>query len=367
MCGFVIVMRRQRITKALYSSAASDVYKRRDATVAWIAGKPGAWPDKGHHFASGEELLKQVVLINDSRQPESYSGQWEVTVAGEKLAEGSLQGELAVSEISKLPITAALPKVSQKTEGEMILQAKVGERHFEDHFPFRVYPQESEAQKTAQAAQHVALYDPLGKTASYLNELGIPYTSMAGDWATLQPDQLLIVGEGAFTKKDAWPGDLAGFTEKGGRVLLLAQPPDWWEDKTAFRVSQYVSRRFWPTAGSANHPLVKGLDGEDFRDWRGAGLNAPETKYLELDKSIRSTPVYGWHWGNRGSVSGGAWEKPHWAGWTPLLEGEFDLGFTPVSYTHLRAHETKANLVFRLLLEKKNNSPKLFNLKMFLL
>ena len=27
----------------------------------------------------------------------------------------------------------------------------------------------------------------------------------------------------------------------------------------------------------------------------------------------------------------------------------------PVSYTHLRAHETKANLVCRLLLEKKNN------------
>src|SRR5660398_172143 len=28
-------------------------------------------------------------------------------------------------------------------------------------------------------------------------------------------------------------------------------------------------------------------------------------------------------------------------------------GSTPVSYTHLRAHETKANLVCRLLLEKK--------------
>ena len=28
---------------------------------------------------------------------------------------------------------------------------------------------------------------------------------------------------------------------------------------------------------------------------------------------------------------------------------------TPVSYTHLRAHETKANLVCRLLLEKKKN------------
>ena len=32
---------------------------------------------------------------------------------------------------------------------------------------------------------------------------------------------------------------------------------------------------------------------------------------------------------------------------------EEDEIFRPVSYTHLRAHETKANLVCRLLLEKK--------------
>ena len=30
----------------------------------------------------------------------------------------------------------------------------------------------------------------------------------------------------------------------------------------------------------------------------------------------------------------------------------------PVSYTHLRAHETKANLVCRLLLEKKKKTKK---------
>src|SRR5660398_302513 len=33
--------------------------------------------------------------------------------------------------------------------------------------------------------------------------------------------------------------------------------------------------------------------------------------------------------------------------------GAFHGWFVPVSYTHLRAHETKANLVCRLLLEKK--------------
>ena len=32
----------------------------------------------------------------------------------------------------------------------------------------------------------------------------------------------------------------------------------------------------------------------------------------------------------------------------------FSVTYAPVSYTHLRAHETRGNLVCRLLLEKKN-------------
>ena len=41
----------------------------------------------------------------------------------------------------------------------------------------------------------------------------------------------------------------------------------------------------------------------------------------------------------------------------PILSiaAAFAKGTSTVSYTHLRAHETKANLVCRLLLEKKKN------------
>jgi len=40
----------------------------------------------------------------------------------------------------------------------------------------------------------------------------------------------------------------------------------------------------------------------------------------------------------------------------PILARAMDRIFTPVSYTHLRAHETVLDLVCRLLLEKKKNS-----------
>src|SRR5660397_8087 len=42
----------------------------------------------------------------------------------------------------------------------------------------------------------------------------------------------------------------------------------------------------------------------------------------------------------------------HWPDMTPVIESAANLTWA-VSYTHLRAHETKANLVCRLLLEKK--------------
>ena len=36
-----------------------------------------------------------------------------------------------------------------------------------------------------------------------------------------------------------------------------------------------------------------------------------------------------------------------------MVNNPNDIGFIPVSYTHLRAHETPEHLVCRLLLEKK--------------
>ena len=41
--------------------------------------------------------------------------------------------------------------------------------------------------------------------------------------------------------------------------------------------------------------------------------------------------------------------------WAPIGVEEATLGGDPVSYTHLRAHETVLDLVCRLLLEKKKH------------
>src|SRR5665254_18011 len=75
--------------------------------------------------------------------------------------------------------------------------------------------------------------------------------------------------------------------------------------------------------------------------------------FLMLQRPRRSTRV-------RSSAASDVYKRQGWLPWiwlavvvaTPIGEETLFRGF-PVSYTHLRAHETPEHLVCRLLLEKK--------------
>jgi beta-galactosidase len=49
-----------------------------------------------------------------------------------------------------------------------------------------------------------------------------------------------------------------------------------------------------------------------------------------MQVSKTTYPYAGWRWGNRHTVASGAIEKPHRSGWTPLLENEYDLAYSPL-------------------------------------
>jgi beta-galactosidase len=49
-----------------------------------------------------------------------------------------------------------------------------------------------------------------------------------------------------------------------------------------------------------------------------------------VKRSPHGVPWYGWHWGNRGTLSSASVEKPHRSSWRPILESEFDLAYTPL-------------------------------------
>ncbi len=290
-------------------------------TLAWIAGQPEAYTAKDHHFNSGQKVQKQIVLINDSRQPQDFTARWIATVNGQTAGHGELRGTLAISEIRKLPIDIKMPKVKTggKADGQITLTATIGEATHVDSVAFRVFG------KIQPANGDVATVDPEGLTSKMLKSFGYTTHTWNGGAAPL-----VVVGRNALKENPATAANLESFVRKGGRVLIFAQDPDWMKEALGLRVCPKVSRNVFSLP---NSPIAQGIDADDLKNWTGESTLIEaypkyEGNYLRGNEGEQ--PYAGWHWGNRGGVSSAPIEKPHRSGWTPLLECEFDLAYTPL-------------------------------------
>ena len=301
---------------AIANASGRALIENQKRALAWIGGKTEAFTDKAHHFYGGDKIEKTAVVTNDLRDDAKYSLEWTATFDGKKIASGKLEGIAPVGETVFVPFDFDAPKTDKKTFGEISIKGNVGGLENADKFRFSVYPKVKFPRTT------VKLFDPQKKTSKALNALGIKTVQWDGEC----DGGLLVLGENAYAKK--LPADICKFIEKGGSVLILSQPEETLEETCGFRTSKFVSRRVFPVLTMQNHPFIAGFDSEDFRDWRGSGTFAPETKTTEVLGDKR--PLYGWHWGNRGSVASQSLEKPHRAGWTPILECEFDLAYSPL-------------------------------------
>jgi beta-galactosidase len=314
-------------------------------TLAWIAGPAGAYTAKDHHFRSGQKIEKQIVLINDTRQPQDFTVTWAATVGGKEAAKGEQRGKLAVSEIRFIPIQVTAPAEEDggKADGQVTLTATIGAAAHRDAFAFRVFG------KDRPDKGEIAVVDPDGMTAKMLAALG--YATHAWDG---EPAPLVVVGRNALKKDPAVAAKLEACVRAGGRAMICAQDPAWMAQAFGWRVCPDVSRRVFPM----DSPITRGLDADDLRDWTGSSTLIEAYPKYEVGTYIKGNegdqsghqanqsrdkgvgtyvlgnegdqPYAGWHWGNGGGVTSAAVEKPHRSGWRPLLECEFDLAYTPL-------------------------------------
>jgi len=288
-------------------------------TLAWIAGPAGAYTAKDHHFSPGQKIEKQIVLINDTRQPQNFTATWTATVGGKEVDKGQMQGSLAVSEIRCIPFQVIAPaaEAGGKTDGQITLTATIGEAAHRDTFAFRVFEEDRPGKG------EIAVVDPNGMTGRMLTDLG--YATRA--WDGQAP--LVVIGRNALKQDPTVAAKLEPYVRAGGRALICAQDPEWMTRALGWRVCPKVARRVFPV----DSPVARDIDADDLRDWTGSStlIEAyPEYQGDYLRGNERDQPYAGWHWGNRGGVSSAAIEKPHRSGWRPLLECEFDLAYTPL-------------------------------------
>ncbi len=289
-------------------------------TLAWIAGRPGQYTAKDHHFAGGETLAKQIALINDARDPQDFTATWTATVDGRAVGAGTVQGRLGVSEIRQVPIEAALPAQGSgaRGDGRLDLTCAIGGTPHRDTFALRVYGPEPARRGL------IAVAGPDGPTHRMLEDLGYSTWPWSG-----QAAPLVVVARNALRDDPAIAAGLEAYVRAGGRALVCAQDPAWLEAALGWRVCPAVTRRVFPL----DPPFSPGIDADDLRDWTGDSTLIEA--YPKYEGHYRlgnegAQPYAGWHWGNRGGVSSAAVEKPHRSGWRPLLECEFDLAYTPL-------------------------------------
>jgi beta-galactosidase len=290
-------------------------------TLAWIAGTAEAYTAKDHHFASGQKIEKQIVLINDTREPQDFTAEWAATVGGKQVDKGQLSGSLGVGEIRFIPFQFAAPteETGDKTDGQITLTSTIGNTKQHDAFTFRVFGQDPSAKG------EIAVVDPDGLTSKMLTNLG--YTTRAWNGSAAP---LVVIGRNALKNDKAMAAKLEPYVQTGGRALICAQDPDWLYQTVGLRVCPKVTRYVFPVDSS----LAKGLDADDMRDWNGSSTLIEEyPEYVPGNYVLgdeRDQPYAGWHWGNRGGVSSAPIEKPHLSAWRPLLECEFDSAYTPL-------------------------------------
>lgn len=280
-----------------------------------IAGKEGDMTEKGHNFAPGETVAKQLVAVNDSRENGEV-----ICRASVPDLNFSVEKALTVptGTVSSFPFEFKIPADFGKNALE--LQAEFvfpdGSRS-SDSFRIDIVRPLNAIQPKA-----FGVFDPDGSAAQLLKKLNVKYRPVRTE-KDLKGIETLLIGRRGM--KD-FPFSLSGKIENGLKVLVMEQEE---EDliRMGFRINVQGLRQVFS--------LDRGFG--DMRWWRGSStLNPP---YLKLPAQETLYPVWSfcdmfanraWRAGNRGNVASVLIEKPSVGDFLPLAEGGFDLQYAPV-------------------------------------
>jgi beta-galactosidase len=296
--------------------------ENNNATLAYIGGSTEAFTAKDHNFKLNQAVEKQLFYFNDTREIQNCTWNYKVTIAGKTISENKGECLVPVGDKKSETILFNTPKQINgfKTDGMIILNANIGNHNHTDTLNFRVFNKQIIAENS-----FIYTFDPVGKTNYMLKTLGYKVKNWKGDINI----PFLVIGRDVLSEKFKLPASLENFVKNGGKAIVFNQQDSVLE-KSGFRVSKYVSRYVFPIEDNV---ITKDLDELDLRNWAGVGtINTAYPDYMNspYEKSPDDSPIYGWHWGNRGSVATNAIEKPHNSGWTPLMQCEFDMAYSPL-------------------------------------
>jgi len=311
------------------TASAQALIRNNRPLLAYIGGKAARFTSKDHNFRPGETVEKQLILLNNSREPVACECAWSLGLP--QPVAGSAKVTVRTGDQARLPLRFALPGALAPGRYELRATVKfAGGETQEDAFAVHVLPPAPPVKIGAQ----VALFDPKGETGRWLDGLKVPCRRVEAG-ADLAGCDVLIVGKAALSVDG--PGPDVGRVRDGLKVLVFEQASDVLEKRFGFRTEEYGLRQVLRRV--PDHPVLAGLDAENLRDWRGEATILPPRLTYELSRRFNGAPAVkwcdievtrAWRCGNRGNVASVLIEKPARGDFLPLVDGGYSLQYSPL-------------------------------------
>lgn len=287
---------------------AWDVKRCYTPMLAWIAGPVGDFTTVNRTYRTGETVKKSLVILNDTRRPQTVEWAWKA---------GSEKGKGAVSIKPGCRADIPVSFTASASAGRISAAFRTADWKASDRFDLEVLP----GRRTVKLASKVYLFDPEGTARPLLDAIGIKSVAVSA----APKDGLLVIGRHALPRLPFALGDVA---RAGVKVVVLEQDTATMT-RLGFRMQEHGLRNLFASTDD--------FKGVPLADWRGRATSLPES--LKEDKNSAAFPRWNWDghnntrvWraGNRGIVSAVLPEKPTKGDFMPYLHGGFNLQYAPV-------------------------------------
>lgn len=307
-----------RFGKFARTEPGSLMYREFSPLLGWIGGRTGDFTENSHVFTTGEKVCKSLIILNDTRRIAEVPYKWEIPELNL-----SQNGKVRIEAGGRCDIPLEFRIPSGFTGKQIAVNASfdfAGQGRMTDTLKLDIMrPLGKPALKGK-----VGLIDPEGTAAPLLDKLGVKYSKVktAND---LRNTDILILGRSSL--KRSMP-DLHTRLGQGMKLLVLEQDSATMK-QLGFRINEQGLREIFANTGD--------FSGKVFRDWRGKSTLLPP--YIETPEYEQDRPRWKWEefsttrvWraGNRGTVASVIPEKPPIGCWKPLLQGGFDLQYSPL-------------------------------------
>lgn len=303
--------------------------------LAYFGGATGeGFSNKDHAFFTGENVSKQVVLVNDLRRDLDVVVKWRLVdvATGQAVVSGESPIQAKAGTVAFAPISCKAPAVATRTAFELQLEVPgvPAEKMATWSLPIEVWPKTSRPTFDSP----VVIIDPANESSAMLDKMSIQHKP-ASDAAAVAAAKVIVIGREALKGSGSIPVDVIKAVRDGGATLVVFEQSNL--SSFGLRTHARGVRRTFPLI--TGHPVVTGLTAADLANWRG------DASLLEPHPQPRSDDTYPdepFRYGNRGTVSAMMIEKPSAGGARPILECEYDLGYSPL----MELREGRGRLIF---------------------